>query len=126
LKNHHNDNQDDRPQILENPTGEEKAGPAGQGVENAQGQEGNQDSQGAGSLNPYVETVENIRDKKNIDDILPADAQEGFFQVLDFSPPGMFQIIHLSICRGRNPLSECGTRMTHQIPSAKSQALNSK
>jgi hypothetical protein len=93
---------------LENPAGEKKSGPAGQGVEDAQGQEGNQDSQGAGSLNPYIETVENIGDQKDIDDILPADAQEGFSQVLNLSPPGGLQIIYLSICRGRNPPSECG------------------
>jgi len=110
LKNHHNDDQDDRPQILENPTGEEKPGPAGQGVENAQGQEGNQDSQGAGPLNPYVESVENISDKKDIDDILPADAQEGFFQVLDLSPPGRPEIIYLITCRRRNPPFKCGTK----------------
>jgi hypothetical protein len=106
---------------LENPTGEEKPGPAGQGVENAQGQEGNQDSQGAGSLNPYVETVENISDKKDIDDILPSDAQEGFFQVLNLSPPGRLEIIYLITCRGRNPPFKCA-----KIIRTKSQAPNSK
>jgi hypothetical protein len=110
LKNHHNDDQDDRPQILEDPTGEEKPGPAGQGVENAQCQKGNQDSQGAGSLDPYVESVEDISDQKDIDDILPADAQEGFFQVLNLSPPGRLEIIYLNTCRGRNPPFKCGIR----------------
>jgi hypothetical protein len=110
LKNHHDDDQDDRPQILEDPTGEEKPGPAGQGVENAQGQKGNQDSQGAGSLNPYVESVENISDQKDIDDILPADAQEGLFQVLNLSPPGRLRIIYLNTCRDRNPPFKCGMK----------------
>jgi hypothetical protein len=110
LKNHHNDDQDDRPKILEDPTGEEEPGPAGQGVENAQGQKGNQDSQGAGSLNPYVESVEDISDQKDIDDILPADAQEGFFQVLNLSPPGRPEIIYLNTCRGRNPPFKWGMK----------------
>jgi hypothetical protein len=110
LKNHHNDDQDDRPQILEDPAGEEETGPAGQGVENAQGQKGNQDSQGSGSLNPYVESVENISDQKDIDDILPADAQEGVSQVLNLSPPGNLEMIYLNTCRERNPSFKCGIR----------------
>ncbi|NWF56012.1 MAG: hypothetical protein HXY45_14585 [Syntrophaceae bacterium] len=90
MKNHHDDDQDDRPQILEDPACEEETGPSGQGIEDAQGQESNQDSKGTGPLNPNIETVENVGDNQDIDDILPADAEERFFQVLNLSPPGRF------------------------------------
>jgi hypothetical protein len=54
LEDDDDDDQDDGPEVLENPAGDEEPGPAGQGVKDAEGQEGDQDSQGTGSLNPYV------------------------------------------------------------------------
>jgi hypothetical protein len=83
LEDDDDDDQDDGPEVLEDPAGDEEPGPAGQGVKDPEGQEGDQDSQGTGPLNPYVEPVEDKGDQEDIDDIQPADTEEGFFQILN-------------------------------------------
>ena len=95
LEDDHDDDQDDGPEVLEDPASDEKAGPAGQGIKDAQGQEGDQDPQGPGSLDPYVKPVEYKGDEEDIDDILPTDAEEGFFQELNIrtSPSGLSFVI---------------------------------
>ena len=95
LEDDHDNDQDDSPEVLEDPTGDEKAGPAGQGIKNAQGQDGDQDSQGPGALDPDVKPVEYKGDKEDIDDILPPDAEKGFSQVLNIgtSREGLFVVI---------------------------------
>jgi hypothetical protein len=95
LEDDHDDDQDDGPEVLEDPAGDEKAGPAGQRIKNAQGQEGDQDSQGPGALDPDVKPIEYKGDKEDIDDILPPDAEKGFSQVLNIltSPIGLTVVI---------------------------------
>jgi hypothetical protein len=83
LKDNDDDDQDYGPKILENPAGDEEAGPAGHGVKDPEGYEGNEDSKRPSSLDPDVQPVKNEGDEKDIDDILPPQADQGFPQILN-------------------------------------------
>jgi hypothetical protein len=72
---------------LQDPSSYKEAGPPGQKIKKAQGSEGDQDAQGAGSLQPNIQPVEDKGDQQDVYKILPEHTGKDFFQISKHRSP---------------------------------------